>query len=39
MDIVEVNTPDLLEKLKSLELKVWKGLSDIEVKELLQKEP
>ncbi|MEZ0360961.1 MAG: hypothetical protein ABWK04_03550 [Hydrogenobacter sp.] len=36
MEIVEVNTPHLFEKLKSLELKVWKGLSDIEVKELLQ---
>jgi hypothetical protein len=36
MDIVEVNTPELLEKLKSLELKVWKGSSDIEVKELIR---
>lgn len=36
MEIVEVNTPFLFEKLKSLELKVWKGLSDIEVRELLQ---
>ncbi|QWK19185.1 MAG: hypothetical protein KNN13_06675 [Hydrogenobacter thermophilus] len=36
MEIVEVNTPFLFEKLKSLELKVWKGLSDIEARELLQ---
>ncbi len=37
MDMLEVNTPELLEKLKSLELKVWKGLSDIEVRELFQR--
>lgn len=36
MEIVEVNTPSLFEKLKSLELKVWRGLSDIQIKELLQ---
>ncbi len=35
MDILEVNTPMLLEKLKSLELKVWKGSSDIDVRELI----
>ena len=36
MDILEVNTPELLEKLKSLELKVWKGSSDIDATELIR---
>jgi hypothetical protein len=35
MDILEVNTSELLEKLKSLELKVWKDSSDIDVRELI----
>jgi hypothetical protein len=35
VEIREVNTPLLFEKLKYLELKVWKSSSDIEVRELL----